>query len=237
VNSERASTLALVPARGGSKSIPRKNLAPLAGKPLIAWTIQAAMECRAPLRVVVSTDDEDIAREAVRWGAEVPFLRPAQLAEDRTPTMPVVSHALHELGALDGYAPQRILLLQPTSPLRTADDVDAAIALAEQHDGADVVSVTPATQHPHLMKRITADGLLVDAVPHEAVERRQDLEQLYVLNGAIYVSTTETVLGKESLYADRTVGYVMPPERSIDVDEPWDLHLCELILRERHARD
>jgi len=236
LNVESAPTLALVVARGGSKSIPRKNLAPLAGKPLLAWTVEAALQCRAPLRVVISTEDEEIARAATRLGAAMPFTRPAELARDDTPTVPVLMHALERL-ATDGYSPERVLLLQPTSPLRTAADIDAAMALAEEHDGASVVSVSPAAQHPHLMKRVTQAGLLEDFGAHPAAGRRQDLEPAFALNGAIYLTPRPWLASHRTLYAERTYAYVMPPERSVDVDDEWDLHLCELILRDRLARD
>jgi CMP-N,N'-diacetyllegionaminic acid synthase len=223
-------------ARGGSKSIPHKNLAPLAGKPLIAWTIEAAMQCQTPLRVVISTDDDEIAHTAIRYGATRPFMRPADLAQDDTPTIPVVIHALEQLKST-GYAPERLLLLQPTSPLRTADDIDSATRLADKHKAQSVVSVSPATPHPRLMKKVTEDGLLEDFLPGERVTRRQQLEPAYALNGAIYLTQTKHLTTYESFYADQTHAYVMPRERSLDVDDPWDLHLAELILRDRLARD
>jgi CMP-N-acetylneuraminic acid synthetase len=237
LNVDSATTLALVVARGGSKSIPRKNLAPLAGKPLIAWTIEAALQCRTPLRVIVSTDDEEIARAATRYGATHPFVRPAQLAQDDTPTMPVVAHALERLAKDGGYSPERVLLLQPTSPLRTADDIDAAMALAEEHGATSVVSVSSSSQHPRLMKRLTPEGLHEDFDTGGSTQRRQELEPAYALNGAIYLTRRSWLAEHVSFFADKTFAYVMPAERSIDVDEPWDLHLCELILRDRLARD
>jgi CMP-N,N'-diacetyllegionaminic acid synthase len=236
LSSNHASTLALVLARGGSKSIPRKNLAPLAGKPLIAWTIEAALRCPAAPRVVVSTDDEEIAAVARSLGAEAPFERPAGLAQDDTPTMPVVAHALRRLEDTEHYRPDRVLLLQPTSPLRTAEDITAALTLADERRAESVVSVGPASSHPHLLKRITEDGTLEDLMPHDPVKRRQDLEPVYALNGAIYLASREQLLKHESFYAKKTYAYVMPPERSIDVDTPWDLYLCDLILRDLHAR-
>ena len=235
MNARSSEILSLVVARGGSKSIPRKNLAPLAGKPLIVWTLEAALGSVRAGRVVVSTDDREIAHIASSHGAETPFIRPAELAQDETPTMPVVLHALEWLEANEGFTPERVLLLQPTSPLRTCDDIDGAIELALTHDAESVVSVSPAT-HPYLMKRITGEGVLQDAVPHDVVERRQDLETVHALNGAIYLTRRSHLLRNHSFYADKTYAYVMPRERSIDVDEPWDMHLCELILKERLAR-
>lgn len=223
-------------ARGGSKSIPRKNLALLAGKPLLAWTVEAALRCESPLRVVVSTDDEEIARVATRYGAGRPFMRPAELAQDDTATLPVVLHAVEQLAA-GGYKPERVLLLQPTSPLRTAQDIDAAVALAAEHHGSSVVSVSPAAQHPHVMKRMTQEGLVEDFDEHPPAGRRQDLEPAFALNGAIYITPGPWLTAHKTLYAEKTYGYVMPPERSIDIDDEWDLRLCELVLRDRLGRD
>jgi CMP-N,N'-diacetyllegionaminic acid synthase len=237
LNGHRAATLALVPARGGSKSIPRKNLATLAGKPLLSWTIEAALRSSAAPRVVVSTEDDEIAEIARGLGADVPFRRPRALARDETPSLPVTIHALRWLADNERYSPQRVLLLQPTSPLRTADDIDAAIDIAEKHDGAGVVSVSPSAQHPYLAKRVTDDGLLEDFAEHPRLDRRQDLMPAFALNGAIYLTPAQWLVSHESFYAEKTYAYVMPVERSIDVDEPWDLHLCELILRDRLARD
>jgi CMP-N-acetylneuraminic acid synthetase len=184
---------------------------------------------------VVSTDDEEIAAVARTLGAQAPFLRPAELAKDDTPTMPVIAHALHWLEAEQGYVPDMVVVLQPTSPLRTADDIGAAIALAEERSADSVVSVCPTPSHPHLAKRITADGRIEDFVEHAKVERRQDLEPVYSLNGAIYLARRAALLEKQSFYGPKTYAYVMPPERSLDVDSPWDLHLCDLILRDTYG--
>jgi CMP-N,N'-diacetyllegionaminic acid synthase len=233
VNVHSPPILALVVARGGSRSIPRKNLVPLAGKPLIAWTIEAARQVPATSRVVVSTDDDEIAAAARTFGAETPFSRPRELALDSTPTMPVVLHALGWLEEHEGYSPERVLLLQPTSPLRAAEDIAGAIALAAERDADSVVSVTPATHHPHLLRRITTEGWLEDLAAHPPVDRRQDLDAVYALNGAIYLARREHLVRHRSFYATRTHAFVMPQERSIDVDTPWDLELCDLILRRR----
>ena len=233
MNAVRAHNLALVVARGGSKSVPRKNLATLAGKPLIAWTVEAALACPQAGRVVVSTDDAEIAEVSRSLGAETPFARPAHLARDETPTLPVVLHALETLHA-ERFDPEWVILLQPTSPLRTADDIAAAIALAADRRES-VVSVTPSPSHPHLMKRISRGGWLEDYSEHAPVERRQDLDPVYALNGAIYIATRDHLTRTGSFYSDHTYPYVMPPQRSIDVDTEWDLHLCELILKDAHA--
>ena len=223
--------LVLVPARGGSRGIPDKNLALAGGRSLLARAIDAAAESRHRPRIVVSTDSERIAGAARAAGAEVPFLRPAELARDDTPGIAPVLHALRWLEEGEGYRPRWVVVLQPTSPLRTAADVDAALELAGARGADAVVSVTPAATHPFWVKRLDADGRLRDFAPAtEAVARRQDLPGAYALNGAVYVARREVLLERESFHTERTWGYVMPPERSLDVDTPWDLHLADLVL-------
>jgi CMP-N,N'-diacetyllegionaminic acid synthase len=223
--------LGLITARGGSKAIPRKNVLPLCGKPLIAWTIEAALESRRLSRVVVSTDDEEIARVSKDWGAEVPFLRPAALARDDSPHVPVVLHAIQFLEESEQEHFDYILLLQPTSPFRTAADIANAIALALEKDADGVIGVTEASAHPFLTKRITREGLLEDFVPKPATYlARQSLPPVYVINGAIYLVKRDIFLEEQTFHPPRTLAYVMPPERSMDIDTPWDWHVAELIL-------
>jgi CMP-N-acetylneuraminic acid synthetase len=230
--------LALILARGGSKGVPRKNLAKVAGRPLIAWTIAAALAVRTPLRVVVTTDCPEIARVARSLGAEVPFLRPAELARDDSPGMPPILHALEWLQAHEGYRPATVLCLQPTSPLRTAADIDRAFALLEERGADSVVSVTRANPHPFLVKRLTDDGCLEDFIlPDQPRERRQDYPPAYALNGAIYLTRTEIVRAQGTMFPAGTVALVMPPERSLDVDTLWDLHLANLILKDEGIHD
>jgi N-acylneuraminate cytidylyltransferase/CMP-N,N'-diacetyllegionaminic acid synthase len=221
----------LIPARGGSKSIPEKNIAQVGGKPLIAWTILAA--CAAPgiERVVVSTDSPRIAQVAAEYGAEVPFLRPAELAQDDTPSMDVLVHALFWLEQEQAYLPDYVALLQPTSPLRTATDISTAIRLAREKNASCVIGVCPVSQHPFWMQTISQDGLLLPYLQTEKITRRQDLPSLFVPNGAIYLAQREWILEKRSFYSDQIYAYVMPPERSIDIDEPWELKLVDLILQ------
>ncbi len=227
------SVLALVPARGGSRGIPRKNITPLAGKPLMQWTIEAALACSRMERVLVSTDDAEIADVAMACGADVPFLRPSELALDETPGIAPVLHAVRWLAERESYRPEWVALLQPTSPLRTADDIRGALALGEGGGAAAVVSVAEAPHHPWWMKRIDDEGRLrpwSEATPQTT--RRQDLPPAYALNGAIYLVRRRALLAGESLHPDPTLAHVMPPERSLDVDTPWDLRLANLILGE-----
>ena len=224
-------------ARGGSKGIPRKNVLPLAGKPLIAWTIEAALASRGVNEVIVSTDDEEIASVARAYGAMVPFMRPAEFARDDSPHIDVVRHAMDWLAAQATPEPEYVLTLQPTSPFRTSEDIDAAIAMALRRGAPAVVSVSEADNHPFLAKRILDDGTLEDLVSTgDGYLRRQVLPPAYALNGAIYLNRSAS-LRKEGTFLPRgTMAYIMPPERSLDIDTAWDFHVAKLILEERHAR-
>ncbi len=234
---KRKILLAVIPARGGSKSIPGKNLALAGGKPLIAHTIEVALAARCISRVIVSTDSSAIADVARQYGAEVPFIRPAELAQDDTPGIMPVLHAVRWLEEREQWKADYVLLLQPTSPLRSVSDIEASVQLAVDRHADAVVSVCLTERHPYWMKRVTEDGLLVDFVPHEKTYlRRQELPPAYAVNGAIYLVTREVLLGRETFYPERTYAYVMPPERSQDVDKQWDLYLVNLILEETSKR-
>ncbi len=226
--------LGLITARRGSKSIPLKNIAMAAGKPLIAWTIEAALKSHRLDRTIVSTDSEEIAQIARRYGAEVPFIRPAELSQDDSPHIDVVLHAIDWLDREENYSPEYVALLQPTSPLRTADDITAALKLADENSADAIVSVYPAPKHPYWMVILTEDGRLQPLSDYKGEHgQRQALPPVYAPNGAIYLARREVLLKQRTFYTDRTYGYVMPPERSIDVDSPWDLHLADLLLRQR----
>lgn len=228
--------IGLITARGGSKAVPRKNIRLVAGKPLIAWTIQAAQQSQSLGRVIISTDNLEIAEVAREWGAEVPFMRPPELAQDDSSHHDVVIHALRWLESQPAAPPDYLMLLQPTSPLRTAEDIDRAIALAIEKDADAVVSVSPAHDHPYLSKQISTDGKMLDFVTRpKGYLPRQALPPAYALNGAIYLVRRSLLLESEDWYTDNTYAYVMPPERSIDIDSPWDLHLVELILGDAHG--
>ena len=220
-------TLALIPARGGSKGIPRKNIKLFAGKPLIAWTIEAALSSQFIDAVVVSTEDEEIAGIARQWNAQVPFLRPATLAQDDTPGIAPVLHALEQLPHFEA-----VLLLQPTSPLRTTDDIDACIRLAQRLDAPSVVSICEPNIHPYWMYRLGRDQRLRRLMDVESISSRQALPPIYVLNGAMYYARTDWLRQSKALVTDETAAYVMPPERSIDLDTPIDWKLAELLLKE-----
>lgn len=230
------SIVGLITARGGSKTIPRKNVMPVGGQPLIAWTIQAALESRLD-GLIVSTDDAEIAAVSREWGGEVPFTRPAELAGDASPHIDVVVHAAQWLVDNRQPSPDYIMLLQPTSPLRSAQDIDAALDLARTGDAPAVVSVTSVEQHPYLMKEKDEAGRLKDFMPSDiGYLRRQALPPLYAPNGAIYLVRTEIILEQKTFWPEGTIGYEMPPERSLDVDTPWDLELVRLVMENQPWR-
>lgn len=217
--------LALVPARGGSKGIPRKNIRTMAGKPLIAWTIEAALRSSHIQSVVVSTEDEEIARVAQECGAEVPFRRPAELARDETPGIDPVLDALDRLPDVDA-----VLLLQPTSPLRTTEDIDRCIGMAQERNAESCVSVSRVDEHPSWMYRLDDAGHLLPLLEGPRVARRQDLAPLYAVNGALYLARAESIRRTRSFVTAETVGYVMPRERAVDIDTMLDWQLAELLL-------
>jgi N-acylneuraminate cytidylyltransferase len=219
--------LALIAARGGSKGLPRKNVLMAGGRPLIAWTIAAAREAAMVSRVVLSSDDDEIIAVAKTWGCEAPFRRPAELAGDSSSSMDVVLHALEQL---PGY--EHLLLLQPTSPLRTGRDIDAAFALMQERGAPSCVSVCEAEQSPFWMYRLDEAQRMVSLLaPKPDVSRRQDLPPVYVLNGAIYVARCDWLQERRSFIGAETVAYRMPVERSIDIDTAADFaafrHLVE----------
>lgn len=230
--------LGIIPAREGSKSIPGKNLSSVAGQPLLNWTIYQALKSEALDRLILSTDSEEILRIGKTAGAEVPFLRPCELAEDDTPGIVPILHAIKWLASNEGYYPDLVMCLQPTSPLRTTEDIGGAVQIAVSNDADAVVSVTPVEHHPFWMKKIDNEGLMSSFISDGlAIGRRQDLPAVYSLNGAIYLAKRDVLMQRESWYTDKTFAYVMPPERSLDVDTPWDLYLADLILRDKHRHE
>ena len=180
---ERMTTAALIPARGGSKGIPRKNIRSFYGKPLLQWSIEAALASDCIHEVVVSTDDLEIARLASSLGAQVPFLRPAELATDTASGIATVLHALEQLPQVSD-----VLLLQPTSPLRTSSDIEAIMALRQQTGRESAVSLTPSAKHPAWTYSLTGDQLLEPLLQLKGAHCRQQLPPSYVLNGALYLS-------------------------------------------------
>ena len=225
---------AIIPARGGSKSLPRKNLRPLAGFPLLAWTIAAARAAALVNAVLVSTDDEEVADVARAFGAEVPFLRPAELARDDTPDLPVFEHALRWLGGERGWTPELVVQLRPTSPFRRVGMVDEAVALLRAHAGADSLrAVTSPSQTPYKMWRLEGRTLqpLLGTFEEELFNApRQRLPGVYWQTGHIDVVRPETIHGQRSMTGRHVVPFVVDPRYAIDIDTLEQLELAEWLL-------
>jgi CMP-N-acetylneuraminic acid synthetase len=214
--------------------VPHKNIAQVGGRPLLAWTVAAAQESGVLERLLVSTDDPEIRDQARACGAEAPFLRPMELARDDTSSADVLLHALEWLDRNEGYRPSYVVLLQPTSPLRNAADIQAAMHLAIEKQADCVVSVCPTLHHPSWAKTICPDGRLLPFLHEEKTPiRRQELPSAYAVNGAIYLARREWFLARRSFCGDDTYAYIMPQERSLDVDTHWDLYLADLILQDQ----
>lgn len=226
--------LGLIPARAGSKGVPQKNIRLLLGKPLLQYSIDSALAARSLARVVVSTESEEIAEIARRCGAEVPFTRPAELAEDNSPTLPVVIHALRTLEA-QGDRFDAVCLLQPTCPLRRADDIDACVELLRRSGADAVLSVleVPARYHPHWTFLADRDGSLRPAADAALPSRRQDLAPAVHRDGSIYLTRRDVVLEQGSLYGARLVGFRMDPDRSVNIDDLDDWARAERLMAVR----
>ena len=228
--------LAIIPARGGSKSIPRKNIKPFAGHPLIAYSIAAGLQAESVTRVIVSTDDDEIAAVAREYGAEVPFRRPAELAQDATPDLPVFTHALAWLEEHEGYRPELVVQLRPTTPVRPPDLIDRAVRLLQQHPEADSVrGVVPSGQNPHKMWRIAEDGRLTPllevpgiAEPYNAP--RQSLPPTYWQTGHIDVIRPR-VFATGSMSGKIILPVVLEREYTVDLDTPLDWMWAEWLVR------
>jgi YrbI family 3-deoxy-D-manno-octulosonate 8-phosphate phosphatase len=221
--------LALIPARGGSKGIPRKNIRSFAGYPLIAWGIAAAKQSELVTRVIVSTDDEEIAAVAREWGAETPFLRPAEFAQDKTTDLPVFEHALKWLEDFEGYRPDVVVQLRPTSPIRPRTMLDDAIRILLEHADADCVrGVVPAGQNPFKMWRFNGDGkplnplLEVEGIPEPYNAPRQILPSVYWQTGHIDAIRYSTITQKKSLTGNVIYPLLIDPKYTVDIDTPSD---------------
>ena len=226
--------LSLIPARGGSKRIPRKNLIPFDGQPLLAHTILAALHASRIARVIVSTDDQEIADIARSFGAEVPFLRPREMARDESPVMETISHALNMVEK-EGSHIHAVVLLQPTSPFRTSTHIDEAIAIFESTNADTVTAVRPGLEHPYYAWKIESGRLLPFFTLEHQKMIRQELPPVYVENGSIYVIRRD-VVATGKIYGKKIAPYVMDLDSSLDIDAPSDLQRAEYLLAKRRER-
>ena len=225
--------LGVITARGGSKGIPKKNLAPLLGKPLLWYTAKTALEAKSLTRVILSTDDEEIAEVGRQCGVDVPFMRPPELAQDDTPTVPVLQHAVRVLESA-GERYDAIMTLQPTNPLRRVEDIDGAVRLLRESGADSVISfVDVGERHPARMKYVDAQGRVIDPPFAEEVEgqRRQDLPKLYLRDGSIYLTRRDVLMEWNSLKGRDCRAWIIPQERACNIDTPFDLFLVEQIMR------
>ena len=218
---------AFIPARGGSKGVKRKNIRNLAGKPLIYYTIAAALESKYIDRVIVSTEDEEIAEISKRFGAEVPALRPRELAEDKTTTLDVVLYGVHAFLASKEW--DSLILLQPTQPLRTAEDIDHAVEYYYKNGKRSLVSVSEVEDHPIFMRRFDPVGNMEKYLEISSTVRWQDMDKVYRVNGAIYMNRIAELCAETS-FNDNEIGYIMEKSHSVDIDELPDFALAEYYL-------
>ena len=231
--------LGLIPARGGSKGVPRKNVRPLCGKPLLQYTAEAALNARRLSRVILSTDDWEIAEVGRKCGLEVPFLRPPKLAQDETPTLPVVQQTLCWMLECNEQF-DAVCLLQPTNPLRHAEDIDNCIELMFETGADTVMTVLPVPQNynPHWVYIKDKQGQLHLATnEYEPISRRQDLPPAYHREGSVYVTRSEVVLHKNSLYGNRVIGYMMDENRSVNIDTLEDWAAAERIASQLNGKN
>lgn len=221
-----------MPARGGSKGVPRKNISPLAGEPLIVHTIREALSCPLVDDLVVTTDDEDIRRIALERGALAPFLRPAHLATGTALAIPTIQHAVLEMEARRDRRYDFVAMLQPTTPLRSADDITNALGVLIESGADGVISVVDVDNwHPMKMKRFDGNRLVDYDRPPVENPPRQSLPRVYMVNGAVYATRRDVLMEEDSFQGENCLGYVMPPERSVNIDSEADFVLAEYWMR------
>ena len=234
--SDALRVLGLIPARGGSKGVPRKNICLLGGRPLLAYTAQAALAARRLSRVILSTEDPEVADVGRQCGLEVPFVRPGDLAQDATASLAVVQHALRWL-ELRGERYDAVCLLEPTAPLRCVDEIDGCVALCQESGADAVVTVrrVPDEFNPHWTYVAGEDGYLrLSTGERTPVTRRQALPPAYYRDGSVYVTRRDTVLDGNSLYGERLVGYVVESGPWVNIDTPADWERAEELIVTRN---
>lgn len=227
--------VALICARGGSKGLPGKNIRPLAGKPLIAWAIDQARAVKRISRVIVSTDSEEIAAVAREAGAEVPFLRPAELAQDNSPEWLVWRHALNYLKETDGGYPDALMVVPATAPLRAVEDLERCLDEYEKGGADMVITVTDANRSPYFnMVKALPDGTMGLVIPPEgSITRRQDAPVVYDMTTVAYVARPEFVMTRNGTFEGRVRHVHIPAERALDIDTPLDFRIAECLMGAR----
>ncbi len=227
--------IGIIPARGGSKGIPRKNIRKISGKPLLAYTVEAAQGSKLLTRIILSTEDEEIKRLGLDLGLDVPFMRPAKLAEDDTPGLSVIKHAVRTLEKEENYHSDIIVVLQPTSPLRTSKHIDEALNIFLTDNADSLVSVTEVTHNmnPYSVMRLKEDGTIKQFLDYDEKKNLRQLKPIfYARNGAaIYICTYHCLIGKNSLFGDRILPYFMKKEESFDLDDQTDWRIVESLLK------
>ena len=219
------SCIALIPARGGSKGIPRKNIKPFNSKPLIYWSIKIALESNKVDRVIVSTEDEEIADLARSFSAEVPFMRPKKYAMDSSSGLEPVMHALDKIPNI-----KDVLLLQPTSPLRRLEDIEGIFDQRSKFNSHSAVSITQSKKPYDLFFQLDNNMKLSSSLESFNIKPRQEYQGNFYLNGSLYLSTKESILKNKSLITPYTVGYIMPEKYSIDIDTSFDWIIAEFLM-------
>ena len=227
--------IGVIPARGGSKSIPRKNIKILQGKPLVVYTIEEAKKSNYLTHLVVSTEDEEIKNISLKYGAEVPFLRPKELATDDALAIPTVQHTVITIEKIKNIKYNYVIMLQPTTPLRETEDIDKALAMLIEADADGVISVVDVDNwHPMKMKKFDENSYLIDyQTPPVENPPRQILPKVYMVNGAIYATKRDILMEKNTFKGEKCLGYIMPPERSVNIDTEIDFLIAEYYLRKR----
>lgn len=228
--------LAIVPARGGSKGIPRKNITLVEGKPLIQYTIDEALKSKYIDRVMVSTDDEEIANVAKGCGAEVPFLRSPELASDQAKTIDALIHAVSELKKIEGNTYDYLVLLQPTQPFRKHWHIDEAIVKIVDQNESSLVSISEVREHPILMRTIDSAEHVRPLLNANSTVRRQDFPSFYKVNGCIYINKLDETFSSDTSLNDNKLAYLMEQKYDLDIDEPLDLEIMKMILQ-RYSLD
>lgn len=225
--------LAIVPARGGSKGLPGKNILPICGKPLISWSIDKAKRSRYLDMVLVTTDSEAIADVAKRSGAHVPFLRPTELASDFSSTYDAIRHAINFLEQSEHQRFDYVVLLEPTSPLREDDDIDRMLEklLAHQNEFDSIISVGEVGEHPSLLKRLVGDRMEPFCTELTLTNRRQDNEPAYFPYGVAYIAKTDALLEQNTFYTTRCTYYVIKHYQKVEIDDIYGFLCTESIMR------